>query len=436
MTHIAATFFISLQEHRDKKDKTMESFFKVKRPEEVFKIIEQFGPSGEETIPLEDALGRVLRRDIISKEDLPHFFRSVVDGYAVKSRDTFGAGESLPALLEISGEVLMGRDSGTVIREGQALKIPTGGMLPENADGVVMKEHCHLLDEKTLEVSRAISPLENIIQPGDDFKQGVTVLNKGHALRPQDVGLLAGIGQTDVPVYTRPRVAIISTGDEIIPIHEQPRPGQVRDINRYTLGAFCQRVGADPVHMGLASDDFDALKALVKKSLSQAETVWISGGSSVGTKDLTLKIFETLPDFELLVHGISISPGKPTIIGRSGPKPVIGLPGHVASALVVADVFLTSLISRLSGRLDSSGGFQAKVESVLARNIESASGREDYIRVKLVQEGDALIAEPIFGKSGLISTLVEADGLIRIDMNTEGLYEGQTVNVMLSGGIR
>ncbi|MBW1902641.1 MAG: molybdopterin molybdotransferase MoeA, partial [Deltaproteobacteria bacterium] len=242
----------------------MESFFKVKRPVEVFKIIEQFGPSGDETIPLVDSLGRVLRQDIISQEDLPHFARSVVDGYAVTSKDTFGASESLPALLEISGEVLMGQDSGTGVREGQAVKISTGGMLPENADGVVMVEHCHLLDEKTVEISRAISPLENIIQPGDDFKMGAPALKKGQALRPQDVGLLAGLGQTAVSVYTKPKIAIISTGDEIIPINEQPQPGQVRDITRYTLDAFCRRVGADPVHMGICPDDFEALKERVE----------------------------------------------------------------------------------------------------------------------------------------------------------------------------
>lgn len=414
----------------------MGSFFKVKRPEEVFKILKRFGPSGEVDISLEESLGRILGRDIVSQEDLPHFFRSVVDGYAVRSRDTFGASESLPALLEISGEVLMGKTAATTVREGQAVRIATGGMLPENADGVVMLEHCHLLDEKTLEVSRPISPLENIIQPGDDFSLGATVLKKGHLLRPQDIGVLAGLGHTCVTVYTRPRVAIISTGDEIVSIDKKPRPGQVRDINRYTLGAFCQRMGAEPVHMGLCADDFEPMKDLVVEGLNQSETVWISGGSSVGNRDLTLKIFEILPDFELLVHGISISPGKPTIIGRSGSKPVIGLPGHVASALVVAEVFLTALISRLSGRTESSLGFNTRVRAVLARNIESASGREDYVRVRLIQEGETLIAEPIFGKSGLISTLVEADGLIRIDMNTEGLYKGQKVDVLISGGIR
>jgi molybdopterin molybdotransferase len=353
-----------------------------------------------------------------------------MDGYAVRAKDTFGANESLPALLEVIGEVLMGQIPKMVVREGQTVKIPTGGMLPEGADGVVMVEYCHLLDETTLEASRAISPLENIIQPGDDFKAGATVLKRGHRLRPQDLGVMAGLGQSDVSVYRRPRVAIISTGDEIVSIDDPARPGQVRDINRYTLGAFCHRLGAEPVYSGLCSDDFDSLKEMVEKSLRLADTVWISGGSSVGTKDLTLKIFETVKDFELLVHGISISPGKPTIIGRAGPIPVIGLPGHVASALVVAEIFLTRLITRLSGQLDSFGGLQARVEAELTRNIESASGREDYIRVRLFRDGKTLFAKPVFGKSGLISTLVEADGLIKIGMNTEGLYQGQKVTVV------
>ena len=408
----------------------MESFFKVKKPHEVFHIIDQFEPLGEEVVPLEAALGRVLSRDVASPEDLPDFSRSVMDGYAVRARDTFGASESLPALFEVAGEVQMGQIPKMIVGEGQAVKIPTGAMLPQGADGVVMIEYCHLLDEGTLEANRAISPLENVIQPGDDFRLGSTVLRRGHRLRPQDLGVMAGLGQTEVYVHTRPRVAIISTGDEIVTIDKRPRSGQVRDINRYTLGAFCQRLGAESVFTGLCSDDFESLKELVVKAMGQADTVWISGGSSVGTRDLTLKVFETLQNFELLVHGISISPGKPTIIGRALSRPLIGLPGHVASALVVAEIFLARLLSRLSGQSDSIKGSQGRIEAELTQNIESASGREDYIRVKLFQDGKTLFAEPVFGKSGLISTLTEADGLIKIDMNTEGLYQGQRVTVL------
>jgi molybdopterin molybdotransferase len=304
-------------------------------------------------------------------------------------------------------------------------------MLPDKADGVVMVEYCNLLDETTLEVSRAISPFENVIQPGDDFRKGTTILKKGHLLRPQDLGAMAGTGITSASVFRMPRIAIISTGDEIVPVDASLKPGQVRDINRYTLGSFCRKQGAKYLYMGLCPDDFESLQRMVKNALGQADAVWISGGSSVGTRDLTLKVFETLSDFELLVHGISISPGKPTIIGRAGRKPLIGLPGHVASAMVVAEVFLRRLILRLSGRLDGGREFHPHVEAVLTRNIESPSGREDYIRVKLSEKEGRFMAAPVFGKSGLISTLVEADGLVRIGMNREGLYEGESVEVML-----
>ena len=409
----------------------MDQFFKLKRPDEVFEIIHQFAPAGEETIPLEDSLGRVLSQGLIAPEDLPGFLRSTMDGYAVRARDTFGASEGLPALLEVTGEILMGRSHGIEVGDGQAVKISTGGKLPEGADGVVMVEYCSLLDSETLEVSRAISPLENVIQPGDDFEQGSTVLKEGHRLRPQDLGVMAGLGVSEVTVFRRPKVAILSTGDEIVTIDMQPRPGEVRDINRYTLGAFCKRLGAVPLYLGLCPDEFQPMKRMVEEGVAQADTVWVSGGSSVGTRDLTLEVFETLPHFELLVHGISISPGKPTIIGRSGLQPVIGLPGHVASALVVAEVFLTRLISRLAGYSDPIDRFSNQLEAQLNQNVESSAGREDYIRVKLIEKGDGLMAEPVFGKSGLISTLVEADGLIRVDMNTEGIYKGQTVRVML-----
>jgi len=409
----------------------MEAFFKVKKPEEVFRIIDRFSPTGEETIGLDEAMGRILSRDVIAREDLPGFFRSAMDGYAVRAKDTYGASENLPALVDVSGEVEMGQIPGTTVREGQAVRISTGGMLPEGADGVVMVEYAHPLDEKSLEITRTISPLENVIQPGDDIRKDTTVLKKGHRLRPQDLGLMAGLGEATASVHRTPKVAIISTGDEIVPIGEAPRPGQVRDINRYSLGGFCLRAKAEPIYLGLCADNFEDLKAMVQEGLHRADTVWISGGSSVGVRDLTLEVFETLPHFELLVHGISISPGKPTILGLSGPKPVVGLPGHVASALVVAEVFLSRLILRLSGCSNSFAGLHNVVEAELSRNIESAPGREDYVRVKLLEKNGSFIADPVFGKSGLISTLVESDGLLRIELNREGLYKGQKVKVLL-----
>jgi len=413
----------------------MESFFEVKRPDEVFDIIDRLvHPAGEETVPLTEALDRVLIQDLTASEDLPGFYRSTMDGYAVRARDTFGATEGLPALFQLTGEVLMGMPASRVVAEGQAVKIPTGGMLPNGADSVVMMEYCHRLDDETIEISRAVSPLENVIAPGDDFQKGAVYLEKGHRLRPQDVGVLAGFGITRVPVFRRPRVAIISTGDEVVPVDRTPMPGQVRDINQYTLAAFCRKAGAEPILLGLCPDSYDRLRETVGKGLHHADSVWISGGSSVGTRDLTLRVFESLPDFELLVHGISISPGKPTIIGRSGRRTVIGLPGHVASTLVVAGIFMTRVISRLSGHSGLPRSWGTEVEAVLSRNIPSANGREDYVRVRLIATAAGLTAIPLFGKSGLISTLVEGDGLVRIDMNTEGLYQGERVKVMVFDG--
>jgi molybdopterin molybdotransferase len=257
------------------------------------------------------------------------------------------------------------------------------------------------------------------------------VLRKGCRLRPQDIGAMAGLGVTRVPVHRVPRVAIISTGDEVVSIEQKPNPGQVRDINTYTLSAFCEQASVEPIVIGLCRDRFEDLLALVKKGLDVADTVWVSGGSSVGTRDLTLKVLESLDDMELLVHGISISPGKPTIIARIGRGALFGLPGHVASAMVVAEVFLRPFLCCLSGETDSEIKSHERVKARLARNVESASGRDDYIRVRLLKQGDEWIAEPIFGKSGLISTLVEADGLLRVDRNTEGAYEGEMVEVMV-----
>jgi molybdopterin molybdotransferase len=406
-------------------------FFKVKTCEEVLSLIETFEPVGEARVPLVRAFNHLLSRDILSPVDLPGFARSSMDGYAIMAKDSFGATESLPALIEVVGEVKMGEIPTVTLGRGQAMRIATGGMLPDGADGVVMVEYCHTLDENTIEVSRAVSPQENVIAPDDDYRTGSVVLSKGIRLRPQDLGAMAGLGISEVPVYKRPRVAIISTGDEVVPAEQTPGPGQVRDINSYTLGAFCEEAGAEPVILGLCGDNFDQLRRLVEKGLGTADTVWLSGGSSVGTRDLTIKVFESFERMEVLVHGISISPGKPTIMARLNSCAVFGLPGHTASAMVVAEIFLKPFLFRLSGEGASSRKIEPEVWARLSRNIESAGGRDDYVRVKLFEREGDWVAEPIFGKSGLISTLVDADGLVRVDRNTEGLYQWDKVKVLL-----
>ncbi len=407
----------------------MHTFFKVKTAQEVFESLGDIKPLGTESSPIRSSLGRVLARDIESGEDLPGFPRSTVDGYALAARDAYGASESLPALLTLAGEVGMGGIPQFGLKRGECALIPTGGMLPEGADAVVMVEYSQKLEEGVVEVTRPVSPLENVIRPDDDVKRGQVILKRGTALRPQDLGILAGLGVSQVEVMVRPRAAIISTGEEIVDISQKPGVGQLRDINSYTLHGLCVKSGAEPLYLGIVGDRFQDLRSLIEVGLSQSDVVLLSGGSSVGTKDLTLDAFLSFEGVELVAHGVSISPGKPTIIARKGNKTLWGLPGHPVSAMIIFDVFLIFLFRKLSGLLSPAEGMGHYIEAELDRNVESVTGREDYIRVKLSQGEGRVRATPIFGKSGLISTMIEADGLVRIDMNTEGLYRGDKVQV-------
>lgn len=304
-------------------------------------------------------------------------------------------------------------------------------MLPEGADAVVMVEYSQMVEDRVVEISRPVSPLENVIQSDDDVKRGQVILHKGAPLRPQDLGILASLGISQVDVFTKPRAAIISTGEEIVDINQKPKAGQVRDINSYTIGGLCIKSGVEPIYLGIVRDRFEDMKSLIGKGISQADVVLLSGGSSVGIKDFTLDAFLSLEGVEILAHGVSISPGKPTIIARRGDKTLWGLPGHPTSAMIIFDVFLRYLFGRLSGLSRPAEYSSYTIEAELDRNIESASGREDYIRIKLTDIEGRWLATPILGKSGLISTMVEADGIVRVDMNTEGLYRGEKVKVRL-----
>lgn len=409
----------------------MRSFFKVKTAEDIFESLKDIKPLGTESVHITDALSRVLARDIICTEDLPGFQRSTMDGYALSAKDTFGASENLPSPFNIVGEVRMGQIPDFSIRRGECALISTGGMLPEGADAVVMIEYSQMVEDRVVEISRPVSPLENVIQSDDDVKRGQVILHKGTPLRPQDLGILASLGISQVDVFTKPRAAIISTGEEIVDINQKPESGQVRDINSYTLGGLCIKSGVEPIYLGIVRDRFEDMKSLIGKGISQADVVLLSGGSSVGVKDFTLDAFLSLEGVEILAHGVSISPGKPTIIARRGDKTLWGLPGHPTSAMIIFDIFLRYLFRRLSGLSRPAEYSSYTIEAELDRNIESASGREDYIRVKLTDIEGRWLATPILGKSGLISTMVEADGIIRIDMNTEGLYRGEKVKVRL-----
>ncbi|UCE81958.1 MAG: molybdopterin molybdotransferase MoeA [Deltaproteobacteria bacterium] len=404
-------------------------FFKVKTREEVWDEFQRFPLLPSEEIHIRQALSRVLAEPIVANEDLPAFIRSTVDGYAVRAKDTFGASESLPSLLEITGEVGMGETPAFELRNGKAARIPTGGMIPTGADSVVMVEYTEELDQRSVAVSRSVAPLENVVRPGDDFRAGQEVLQAGKRLRAQEIGLLAGLGQQSIRVRQKPKVAIISTGDEIVPMEQEPRPGDLRDINSHSLAAMVVNWGGEPVQLGLAPDQFQAMKEKCQEALNQADICLISGGSSVGTRDLTLEVLGSFNDSAVLVHGVAISPGKPTLLVQTSEKAFWGLPGHVASAMVVFQVLVRPFMSHLSGTTLSLGEGRP-VQARLSRNVASKQGRDDFIRVKLREKDGNLEADPIFGESALISTLVHADGLVRIHRHAEGLYAGEVVEVI------
>jgi molybdopterin molybdotransferase len=407
----------------------MKPFFQVKTSTEILRIIRTMPRLPLEKVALSEGLNRVLGEDLYSPEDLPHFPRATMDGYAVRAKDTFGASESVPALLTLDGEIAMGQEAKEAIIPGHCYRIATGGMLPPGADAVAMIEHSQVLDQKTIEIFKPVSPLDYVVQIGEDIKKDDLVLPAGQRLRPQDLGILAGLGITKLPVYQQPRVAIISTGDEIVGVKEHPPTGFIRDINSVTLSALSAQSGAFPVFLGRTKDQFNQLKSLLQQGLDQAQVLLISGGSSVGSRDYTLEVINSFEGAEILAHGISISPGKPTILARIGGKILWGLPGHVVSAMIVFSLFVKPCLNHLEGIQVDRPFLGLKAQ--LSRNVASAQGREEYIRVSLQKGKQGWNAAPILGKSGIISTMVRADGLIRIDQNCEGLEKGEWVEVLL-----
>ncbi len=404
-------------------------FLRVQTRPQVLAHLDLFDRLPGEEVPLEESLGRVLAEDVAAPDNLPHFLRSTVDGYAVRARDTFGAGESAPALFELAGEVEMGSPARTGVGPARTVKVWTGGMLPEGADAVVMLEYARVLDETGVELTQAVAPGGNTIAVGEDVARGEVVLPAGQRLRPQELGLLAALGLTRIKVVRRPRAAVISTGIELVPAETKPGPAQVRDINTHTLSGQIREAGGEPLVLGTVPDDPQRLRQLVAQGLEQADTVLVSGGSSVGAADWTLSTFLSFEGAELLVHGVSISPGKPLIMVKVGPKSLWGLPGHAASAMITFQLFLKPLLTeRLQGAISGAG---PRVRARLNRNLSSTRGREDWVRVGLVREDGEYRAVPILGPSGLISTLVKADGLVRIDYRVEGLEAGEEVEVHL-----
>ncbi|MCW5864179.1 MAG: molybdopterin molybdotransferase MoeA [Anaerolineae bacterium] len=416
----------------------MAEFFNVLPPDEARALLLSHltRPVEAEVMATAEALGRVTAQPVRAPHALPTFRRSTMDGYAVRAADTHGASETLPALLWAVGEVGMGRAAGVTLRPGEAALVHTGGMIPDTADAVVQVEHTQRVVAADsadfpyeIEVLRPVAVGQNVIQVGEDVAAGATVLPGGHRLRPQDLGGLLALGLTTVAVARRPRVVILSTGDEVVPPAARPGPGQVRDINSYTIAAQALSAGGIPQPRGIIADDAAALRAAAESALAESDMVVITAGSSVSARDMTVTVIAGLGAPGVLLHGVATRPGKPTIVGAVAGKPVLGLPGNPVSALVQFDMFGVPAIYHLQGLAGEPP--RNRVWARLAANVPSASGREDYVPARLEAAADGPLVVPIFGKSNLIYTLVGADGLIVVPLNRAGLMAGDQVEVRL-----
>lgn len=379
-------------------------------------------------VALEDAFDRVLAEDILAPEDLPGFARSTVDGYAVRSRDTFGAKDTSPAYLNLAPEILMGSVPAFALNPGEAAPIPTGGMLPEGADAVVMVEHSQKASESLVEILHAAAPAENVVQKDEDVKAGQTVLLSGSCLRPQDIGALAGLGIESVSVFAKPVVAIVSTGDEVVPLGSPCGPGKVRDINSFTLRGLIAHHGGIPVWKGICRDEYETIRSTVAESLHTSDLVLIIGGTSAGVRDMSASVIDSFGGPGVLFHGVALKPGKPLIGGMIGPKPVLGLPGHPAAVVGTFENFVRPVLACLAG-LRSEAGVAHAVTARITKAVASVAGREDHIRVRFEDINGELCAVPVLGKSGLITTLVRADGIVKIPAAKLGLDAGDQVSV-------
>jgi molybdopterin molybdotransferase len=428
----------------------MPEFLKLRTAEEAWEIfLGAFKPS----VPVErcrvlDGLDRVLARDATAPHELPTFVRSTVDGYAVRATDTHGATQGLPAYLDVVFEVPMGALVGLALSAGQAALVHTGGMVPNGANAVVMLEHTAstgralfgaVTDVESLqpgferfgiEVYRPAADGENCIQRGEDVQAGELLLPAGHSLRPQDLGGLLAVGITEVEVARPPRVGIVSQGDEIVPPEQEPGPGQVRDINSYTLAGLVRRAGGVPVNYPIAPDRQEILDELVRRAYREADIVVVTAGSSVSYRDLTVNAIDKLGAPGVLVHGVAIRPGKPTILAVCDGKPVFGLPGNPVSCINIFQRFVTPTIRMLLG----AGPLPTRtVQARLARNIPAASGRADHVRVRLEQRAGETWAVPVFGKSNLIFVLVRSEGVVEVPLNSNGIPADTAVTVTLDG---
>ncbi len=401
-------------------------FLKSITPKRAREIIGAFPiQPRRETVRIEEALNRVLSEDIVSEEDVPPFSKSLVDGFAVIAKDTHGAKETSPLFLTVEGKVEIGTETHLALEEGSSVGISTGAMIPSGADAVVMEEHARRLPD-AVEVTRTVYKGENICFKGEDIARGDHVLKAGKNLSAFDIGVLAALGVSQIPVYKKPAVAIISSGDEIVPVDEAPPPGKIRDINRYTVSNLVKKTGAETSFIGIARDRIEEITEKLKLA-QRHDLILISGGSSKGERDYITDAIERLGG-EILFHGLSIKPGKPTIFGNLGGKPVFGLPGHPNSCIMVTIRFVLPLLCRMEGEIVAEDSI---ITGVLTTNIPSTYGIEEYVRVAVEAVDGTNYVTPVFAKSSVISSLARSSGYIVIPESAEGYEKDERVEIHL-----
>ncbi len=419
-------------------------FLDLANPQELpDKMKNWFEPANlnTEQASLHNALDKVLAENIIAEEDLPPFSRSAVDGYAVRAEDTYGAGEAQPAYFTVNKKVEMGEKPDFSLAAGEAAEIATGAMLPQGADCCVKIEETERISPNKIEVMTDMAPGELVIKRGDDITRGDVLLEKGDILRAQDIGTLSGLGMTQIQTYSSPEIALLATGDEIIPPDQVKGPGEIRDINTPALRSLFSKWGLQVVEGGIVPDKKEQLKKAIKENLA-SDIIIISGGSSVGVRDFTIDAIDELGEPGVLLHGIAVKPGKPTILGRIAETPILGLPGNPASAWLVSCLIMPALVRFLQNRglPDKREIWQQSQTANLTSQVSSARGREEFIPVKFNHSSPELETEkdidyfhqvsPVLGKSNLITTLVESQGYIHLGMGEEGLPKDSKVWVL------
>ncbi len=410
-------------------------FRKLLSLEEARQVLkESFSPKpiGVERVSLSEAHNRVLAEDVVAPMDVPPFDRSTVDGYAVKAVDTFGADEDRPVALKFCGQVTVGEPSNIVVENGMTAEIATGAPLPEGADAVVMVEYS-VRREDTIFIHRPVSKRENVMEAGSDIRKGETVLRKDQRMASREIGVLAALGLTEVDVYKRPKVAVISTGAEVVEPGKPLPSGKIYDINAHTLSAAVLECGGEPINLGIIQDERDQLEVAVKKALNSADAVITSGGVSVGPKDIIPQVLDTLGKPGVIISGIAVKPGKPTTIAMINGKPVFSLPGHPTSSLLMFHMIVRPVICKMAGRTEEPSPM---VKAVAATKMFPARGRRTFVMVNLTYDKTGrLLASPVStGLSGAITTLAKADGFVEIEEKKQFINEGEEVTVYLFQG--